>query len=162
MTDFLIHPEVEVVPRNAYVSDSPIDFEMWIGLAETLDTELVDGIMVDRLAVPVPHEVLFAWLITLLRSYAGKLDLGEVLGSRTAVKISSYNGRLPGILFVRAENTGIIRKDAIYGVPDLVIEIVSANDRPSDLIPLETDYRDLGVPEIVFIDPQKATCSPGA
>jgi len=78
-----------------------------------------------------------------------------VVCSRTAVKIGNQYGRLPDILFVRAENTGIIHKEAIYGVPDLVIEIVSINDRPSDIIPLETDYRSLGVPEIVFIDPQK-------
>jgi Uma2 family endonuclease len=75
--------------------------------------------------------------------------------ARTAVKISEFDGRLPDLLFVRKENEAIIQRDAIYGVPDLVIEIVSPNDRPSHLIPLETDYRTLGVPEIVFIDPQK-------
>ncbi|MBC8140148.1 MAG: Uma2 family endonuclease [Armatimonadetes bacterium] len=43
----------------------------------------------------------------------------------------------------------------MYGSPDLVIEIVSPNDRPSDLLPLEADYRSIGVSEIVFVDPQK-------
>jgi Uma2 family endonuclease len=155
MTELLIHPEVNVVPRNAYVADGPIDFETWLCLAENLDTELIGGIMVDRMSAQFPHEWIFAWFLTLLRNYVGKRNLGVVLGSRTAVKISSHSGRLPDILFVRAENTGIIHNDAIYGVPDLVIEIVSVNDRPSDIIPLEADYRSLGVPEIMFIDPQK-------
>jgi Uma2 family endonuclease len=36
-----------------------------------------------------------------------------------------------------------------------VIEIVSPNDRPSELIALETEYRGLGVPEILFLDLQR-------
>ena len=78
-----------------------------------------------------------------------------MLGSRTAVKIDQYNGRLPDILFVRADNTAIVHKDAIYGAPDVVIEIVSPNDSRSDLISLEADYRAVGVSEIVFVDPQR-------
>lgn len=56
---------------------------------------------------------------------------------------------------MRQENLEIIRTDAIYGVPDLVIEIISEHDRPSGLIPLEADYRLVGVPEIIFIDPRR-------
>jgi len=36
-----------------------------------------------------------------------------------------------------------------------VIELISPHDRPSDRIALETDYRAIGVPEIIFIDQQK-------
>ena len=90
-----------------------------------------------------------------MRPYASHLKLGKVLGSRSAVKITTRDGRLPDILFVRMDNTDIIQNNAIYGVPDLVVEIISENDRPSDLIPLEADYREIGVPEIVFIDPKK-------
>jgi Uma2 family endonuclease len=81
--------------------------------------------------------------------------LGVVLGSRTAVRINEFGGRLPDLLFVRGERSEIVQQKAIYGAPDLVIEIVSPNDRPSDLIGLETDYRTLGVAEIAFIDRQK-------
>jgi Uma2 family endonuclease len=81
--------------------------------------------------------------------------LGKVLGSRTSVKIHDNDGRLPDILFIRADNTDIIHNDAIYGIPDLVIEIISENDRPVNLVPLEADYRDIGVPEILFIDPRR-------
>jgi len=34
--------------------------------------------------------------------------------------------------------------------PDLVIELISPNDRPSDIVVLEMDYRAIGVTEIVF------------
>ena len=64
-------------------------------------------------------------------------------------------GRLPDIVFVRQDRLEIVKEKAIYGAPDLIIELVSPSDRRSDLIALETDYRNLGVCEIVFIDQQK-------
>jgi Uma2 family endonuclease len=155
MTDLLIQPENDAVPRNAYVADDPIDFERWLTLTQDLDTELVKGVMLVKMAAKYPHEWIFMWLASILRQFTGNLGLGVVLGSRTAVKIDRHDGRLPDILFVRADNTAIIRTDAIYGAPDLVIEIVSTYDRRADLISLETDYCAVGVPEIVFIDPQK-------
>jgi Uma2 family endonuclease len=59
------------------------------------------------------------------------------------------------IVFVRQERLGIVQQKAIRGAPDLVNELISPNDRPSDVTALETDYRNIGVPEIVFIDQQK-------
>ena len=154
MTNLLIYPEGDV-SRNTYVADRPIDFETWVSLPENLDTELIKGVLVSRMAAHYPHEWIFMWLASILRQYTGKLGLGVVLGSRTAVKIDRHDGRLPDILFVRASNTAIIHKDAIYGAPDVVIEIISPNDHRSDLVSLETDYSAIGVPEIVFIDPQQ-------
>ncbi len=155
MTDLLIHSETNVTPRYTHFADRPIDFETWVSLSDNLDTELIKGVMVDRMAAHYPHEWIFMWLASILSQYTGKRGLGVVLGSRTAVKIDRYDGRLPDILFVRAENAAIIHKDAIYGAPDVVVEIVSPNDYRSDLISLETDYSAIEVPEIVFIDPQR-------
>lgn len=75
-----------------------------------------------------------------------------MLGSRSAVQISEYDGRMPDILFVRAGRDHIQQQKAIYGAPDLVVELVSPNDRPGELMTLQTDYRSIGVEEIVFVD----------
>jgi Uma2 family endonuclease len=107
------------------------------------------------MSAPFDHERLFAWLLFLLYGYVRRRKLGEVLGSRTAVQINEFGGRLPDLLFVRRERQEIIQQKAIYGEPDLIIEILSPNDRPSDIIGLETDYRKLGVPEILFVDRPK-------
>jgi Uma2 family endonuclease len=155
MTDLLIRSECYDEPKNVHVADVPIDFETWLDISRDLNTELIKGVMVDRMAAQYPHEWIFGWLLRVLGNYAHNRKLGVVLGSRTAVKIDRYDGRLPDILFVRAENAGIIQPKAVYGAPDLVIEIVSPGDRDADLISLQTDYRTIGVPEIVFIDPQK-------
>jgi len=155
MKELEIYPYMDRRERQTYVADAPIDFATWLELSEKLDTELVRGVMIHRIAAQYPHEWTFMWLSTILNNFVSAQALGRVLGSRMAVRISAIDGRLPDLLFVRAENLGIIKKDAIYGTPDLVIEIVSENDRPSDFIPLEADYRSIGVGEIVFIDPRK-------
>jgi Uma2 family endonuclease len=92
----------------------------------------------------------------LLNGYVRQHGLGTVLGSRTPVEIDAFGGRLPDLLFVRVDREHIIQDRAIYGAPDLVIEILSPNDCPSDVLALETDYRNIGVAEIVFVDPPKS------
>ncbi len=158
MMDLEVRPKTECSPK-LYATDRPIDFEAWLQLSydtdTKTDTELVGGVIKTKMAAKYPREWIFAWLFTIISNFVNHLHLGRALGSRTPVKINAYSGRLPDILFVRTDNLGIIQDDAIYGTPDLVIEIVSDNDRPSTLIPLEADYRSIGISEIVFIDPKK-------
>lgn len=137
------------------VSDRPITFEQWADRGGKDLYELVNGSLVEMMAAQLKHERLFAWLFTLMNVYVGQKGLGEVLGSRTAVRISEFGGRLPDIVFVRKARAGIIRQKGIYAEPDLIIEIRSPGDRPSDITALEAEYRTIGVPELWFIDPKK-------
>ena len=146
-------PEFRTVRRAV----RPIDFETYIRLNDNNDMELEQGVMVRKMAAQWEHERLLAWIFWILFGYARQKELGVVVGSRTAVRIDKYRGRLPDLLFVRRENTAIIKQKGIYGAPDMALELVSPNDRPSDTIGLETDYRLIGVPEIVFVDQQKRT-----
>ena len=150
-----ITPLFDRSERQLYVADAPIAFAQWLDVSQSVDSELVRGVIKQKMVAQYPHEWIFMWLSTLLTNFVEYNRMGRILGSRTPVRITEYDGRLPDILFVRAGNLSIIRKDAVYGAPDLVIEIVSENDRPTDLLPLEADYRSIGVPEIVFIDPRK-------
>lgn len=75
-----------------------------------------------------------------------------VLGSRSAVKINEYAGRLPDVLFVSAERIRIIQEKALYGTPDWVLEIVSPGDRSGAIKKLAKDYISIGVPEIWLVD----------
>jgi Uma2 family endonuclease len=118
-------------------------------------TELIDGVVVERSMVQLDHEKLLHWLDRVLGTYVEERSLGIVLGSRTAVEIHQFRGRLPDLLFVRLNRMEIVQQKAVYGAPDLVIEVISPNDRPSDMLALETDYRLINVPEIVFIDPRR-------
>jgi Uma2 family endonuclease len=136
-----------------WVRPSPISFIEYLELFdEGDDVELLNGVVIERVAAQLEHERLFSWLFRLMGDYAEIRDLGVVLGSRTAVEITAFRGRLPDLVFVRKGRLEIVRKTAIFGAPDLIVEIVSPNDRTSDLVAREADYRSIGVPEIWFVD----------
>lgn len=153
----LITPEEirqQVEGRVVQFAERPIPFPAFLELSADRHVELVGGVMVEKMAAQLEHEKLFTWLDRVVGTYVSHRKLGIVLGSRTAVEISAYGGRLPDLLFVRHDRLEIVRDRAVYGAPDLVIEIVSPNDRASELITLETEYRGLGVLEMIFLDLQ--------
>lgn len=139
--------------RVVWVPPRPVTFNEFLELfGEDDDVELIDGVPVEKMAAQLDHERLFIWLVRLLGDFAEARDLGEVLGSRTAVEITGFRGRLLDLLFVRKDRLAIVQQKAVYGAPDLVVEFVSPGDRPSDVIALETDYRGIGVAEIIFVN----------
>lgn len=141
-----------------WVWPRPLTFAEFLEL-EKDNVELVDGAVVEKSMVQLEHEKLLLWLGRLIGDYIEERDLGIVLGSRTPVEISQFRGRMPDLLFVQQERLGIVQQKAVYGAPDLVIEIISPNDRPSDLSALEIDYCSIGAREILFLDQKKRRVS---
>lgn len=139
-----------------WVFPRPITFIEFLELFGPKDLmELVDGVAVEQGPVELDQAKLFVWLMCVLGDYVEVKDAGIVLGSRTAVPISQFRGRMPDLLFIQKERLGILQQKAVFGAPDLIIEIISPNDRPSDLSALEVDYRSLGTREILFLDQKR-------
>ena len=138
-----------------WVWPRPLTFEEFVDLFEGRDeiVELIKGEVIVEMGAQLDHEMLVGWLLVILRQFAEETGAGIVLGSRTPVKINQFNGRLPDLLFVRKERMEIVQQKAIFGAMDLAIEVRSPSSRKSSIIGLETDYRTLGVSEIVLIDP---------
>jgi Uma2 family endonuclease len=110
MADVVVVPDLVMEARAIRVSERPITFEQFLTMTEgEARFELVQGVLEARMSAQLEQERLFAWLLSILRGYVGKRGLGSVLGSRTAVEINQYEGRLPDILFVRKENEAIIK-----------------------------------------------------
>ncbi|MCS7186480.1 MAG: Uma2 family endonuclease [Armatimonadetes bacterium] len=142
--------------RTLLIPNRLLTFEEFVRMfGEDDDVELVDGMVVQRMAAKDIHEDLFRWLFILLGDFVDMKGLGVVRGSRTPVKITAHRGRLPDIVFVRSENAHIVQEDGIFGAPDLVIEIWSPGDKPSEMFAKEADYRSIGVSEIWLIDQSK-------
>jgi Uma2 family endonuclease len=120
---------------------------------EDQKAELIDGVM---LMAPPPlyvHERLQVFLLHLLREFIEIHQLGEVLGSRTAVALADDQAFEPDILFVSGERAGIIRAEGIFGAPDLVVEILSASTATYDRGAKFRAYERAGVRELWLIDP---------
>lgn len=146
----------ETVTRFVY--PRPITFEEWLEISGPTDfDELIDGTIVEKPMVQLDHEKLNLWLFQVLGPFAEENKLGTVLGTRSPVLIDEFRGRMPDFFFVRKSREEVITRKATIGAPDLVIELISPNDRRSDINATETDYRSIGVAEIVYIDQQRQT-----
>ena len=157
MANLLLETETEesLEARRVHVGARLIGFERFLDMAQNRFVELVDGVIVEIPMVQLDHELCTSWLYQVIGPYAIRRRLGRMLSSRIMVKTETFGGRMPDLLFVRQDNLGIIEQRAVYGAPDLIFEVVSPNDRPSDLRSLEADYFRLGVPELVFIHLKK-------
>ncbi len=153
MANLLLESETEqsLESRIVHVAERPIPFERFLAMADGRFIELVDGVVVEMPMIQLNHERCSRWLYQVAGTFVQRFDLGEMLSSRIMVKTDTFGGRMPDLLFVRKERMEIVQDKAVFGAPDLIIEIVSPGDRPSDLRALEADYFDLGVPELVFV-----------
>jgi len=154
MTNLLMDKETEQIidSRIVHVGERPITFERYLEMGQGQYVELVNGVIVEKPMVQWDHEWCMQWLYQVMGLYVEERDLGRMASSRIVVKIGEHAGRMPDLLFIKKDNLAIVDQKAVYGAPDLVIEIVSPNDRVSHLRELETDYFRVGVPELVFID----------
>lgn len=119
---------------------------------EDTNAELVDGVIVMNSPASSPHEILLDFLHTLVHQYVEQEGLGQVLGSRSVVRITGHKGREPDLLFLRTGRLDLLREQEIAGPPDLVMEILSPGDTARDVINLQAEYEELGVPEYWQID----------
>lgn len=120
---------------------------------EDRKAELIDGVMIVPSPPSVRHEKLQVFLLHLIREFVEHHDLGEVLGSRTAVMLADDQAPEPDIMFVSNERASIIADSGVFGVPDLVIEILSASTATYDRGPKFRAYEKAGVRELWLIDP---------
>ncbi len=59
----------------------------------------------------------------------------------------------PNILFISSERSHIVKEDAVHGVPDLILEILSHSYEEYDLIKKKELYEKFGVKEYWVINP---------
>lgn len=140
--------------RDVCVPPVALTLDEFLRLYEGRDEhfELVKGVPTKRMAARYDHEELLNWLLTVMLMYASKRSLGKVYGSRSAVRISDRDGRLPDLLFIRADRLKLIQAMVMPEAPDVVVELMSKWDSPGHRVELESDYKLIGVPEIIFID----------
>jgi Uma2 family endonuclease len=120
---------------------------------EDQKAELIDGALI---VMPPPlfaHERLQIFLIKVIGMFVDFFNLGQVLGSRTAVRISLHQVYEPDILFVTNERRYIIAESEVLEAPDLVIEILSGSTAQYDRGVKRENYEKAGVRELWLIDP---------
>jgi Uma2 family endonuclease len=121
-------------------------------------TELIRG----RLVVSEPpgtyHGKVSLRMSVLLANHVLPRGAGEVFSQDTGFKISSNPDtvRAPDVAFVSAERAAAIpRRGYAPLAPDLVVEVVSPNDRPSELLAKIADWLEAGTRLAWVIDPMR-------
>src|SRR5215469_251477 len=112
------------------------------------DLEYVDGQLVERHVGEYFHSLLQTLIATELHSRARQRRFRVFTEQRVRVS-AAPRYRIPDIC-VKALPHKITQ---ILERPDLVIEILSPDDRVSDMLKKISDYRDAGIPHIWLADP---------
>ena len=141
----LFQPKGQANPFEDFVRRHGSDTEM----------ELIDGALVERMPQHLESEKLRVWLHWLLSEYLTATKLGVLIDASIPIAINTRRARRASLGFISTECLGIIRNNAVYGAPDLVIDIISPNTLYTDISVREGDYRLIEVPEIIFLDPMR-------
>lgn len=115
--------------------------------------EFSSGI-VEVLTMPtMAHQLIVAYLHGLLSAFVARGNYGAVLFAPFRIRLWEAKYRQPDVMFMRAENASRTRNDFWDGA-DLVIEIVSEDDRRRDVKTKRFEYARAGIPEYWIVDPQ--------
>lgn len=127
-------------------------YDALMELEEDVKAELIDGVMIVHSPEKTRHERVFAFLFTLMNLFVYSRRAGEVLGSMETVHLAECRKVKSDLVFVRGGREHIITEDAIEGVPDLIVEIVSSSTRRYDFGEKRKVYEEAGVEEIWLVD----------
>ena len=118
------------------------------------DYEIIGG---GKFMAPAPilgHSNIIAEILTSIKNYCRVNNCGRVFADNTDVHLPDGNLFRPDIVVVTKENSEIMNwKGAIYGVPDMVVEVLSPSTRVRDLTVKKDVYEKNGVKEYWIVDP---------
>ena len=128
-------------------------YEEYYRLNDDQRYEIIDG---ELLMAPAPdtwHQDWSRKLFRLIDRFVAKNRLGEVFYAPIDIVLDEENTIQPDIVFIAAEKLDIIQRRAIFGVPDLLVELVSPSSVRRDRYDKKALYARFGVKEYWIGDP---------
>ena len=117
--------------------------------------EILDG---DLEVTPSPttvHQRVSRKLLRILDDYVSDNALGEIFDAPTDVILAETTIVVPDLLFVAAARSSIIKRRAVEGAPDLIVEILSKSTARRDRTRKASVYARLGVPHYWLVEPDE-------
>jgi Uma2 family endonuclease len=109
--------------------------------------------------LPMPtifHQLILQFIYERLKSFVVANDLGTVVIAGYKVRLRVRKYREPDILFIKAAHRSRIKKQFCEKA-DLVIEVLSEENRPHDIKKKRIEYAQAGIPEYWIVDPEGET-----
>ncbi|MHB1561320.1 MAG: Uma2 family endonuclease [Isosphaeraceae bacterium] len=134
----------------------PCTEEEYLSLDDNLLLEYSDGFL-EVLPMPTTHhQLILKYLFLMLNGWVVARNLGLVLFAPLKVRLRPGKLREPDLLFMKCENSQRIGND-YWERPDLVMEVVSENNRRHDLVTKRDEYAQAGILEYWIVDPEETT-----
>jgi Uma2 family endonuclease len=129
--------------------------EVFKSLPEGTLAELIHGNLYMSPAPTTAHQRILLKLTIAISTYVDNADFGEVFIAPYDVFLDEHaNAVQPDIIFVSRKNKSIIGKDAIHGIPDMLIEILSPGNSDHDRVRKKDLYEKCGVTEYWIVAPE--------
>lgn len=126
-----------------------VSVEEYLRTSYRPDCDYLEGVVVERNVGEYPHSHLQGEFILAFYPYRSKLRVRAVSEQRVQVKPDRY--RVPDVCLIYEQDIErIFRKP-----PLLCIEILSPDDRMSEMQERIQDYLDFGVPMVWVVDPER-------
>jgi Uma2 family endonuclease len=129
----------------------------YVQLPEGAPYELIHGELVMSPSPSTLHQRILRRIARALDAFLEHEGHGEILFAPMDVRLSEEDAVQPDLIFIAAEQSNIIGKQAIDGAPDLIVEILSPSTAYRDLTKKKRLYEQHGVREYWVIDPDEQT-----
>lgn len=129
------------------------NYEEYYRLDDDQRYEIHNGNLVMSPAPDTWHQDWSRELSMLVATHVKRQKLGKVFVAPIDVVLDEENTVQPDIVFIAAANVGIIQRRAIFGTPDLLVELVSPSSVRRDRYDKRELYARFGVKEYWIGDP---------
>ena len=121
-------------------------------------TELVRGVLVVREPAGYRHGEVAARLARILGNHVEEENLGRVLAAETGFTLARNPDtvRAPDVAFIRRERVPQPPPSGYAALaPDLVVEVLSPDDRPGQVLAKVADWLSAGTALVWVVDPER-------
>jgi Uma2 family endonuclease len=127
-----------------------VSLDEYLRTAYEPDRDFVDGVLLERNLGTQQHGLLQTIIAVFFSQYRKSHKISVFTETRLRVKAATGRHRIPDLMVVEAPYT---KGKVVVDVPAIVVEIKSPDDTFDDLVDRCFDYQDLGVPNIIVMDP---------
>jgi len=128
-------------------------YEEYYRLDDDQRYEIIDGELLMAPAADTWHQDSSRKLFRLIDGFVTKNRLGEVCYAPMDVVLDAENTVQPDLVFISTARAGIIKRRAVFGTPDLVVELISPSSVRRDRYDKKALYARFGVKEYWIGDP---------
>lgn len=115
--------------------------------------EVIDGVLYMTTAPSAFHQWIVRQIVRALFAQIDDQGVGVTLWAPIGVFMPGCDPVQPDILVVQTARLGIIRDRRIYGIPDLIVEVVSPSNAEQDMDIKRRAYARAAVPEYWIVRP---------